>query len=88
MLQIEAMAQCGGILILSTVDDPENYGTYFLKIDNAKFKDKVVPGDTLIMKLELTEPVRRGLCVMKGRAWVGEKLVCEAEMMAQVVKIS
>lgn len=88
VLQIEAMAQCGGILILSTVDDPENYGTYFLKIDNAKFKDKVVPGDTLIMKLELTEPVRRGLCVMKGRAWVGEKLVCEAEMMAQVVKIS
>ncbi|MFZ9971333.1 MAG: 3-hydroxyacyl-ACP dehydratase FabZ, partial [Bacteroidia bacterium] len=88
VLQIEAMAQCGGILILSTVEDPENYGTYFLKIDNAKFKDKVVPGDTLIMKLELTEPVRRGLCVMRGRAWVGEKLVCEAEMMAQVVKIS
>jgi UDP-3-O-[3-hydroxymyristoyl] N-acetylglucosamine deacetylase/3-hydroxyacyl-[acyl-carrier-protein] dehydratase len=59
-----------------------------LKIDNAKFKDKVVPGDTLIMKLELMEPVRRGLCIMKGRAWVGEKLVCEAELMAQIVKIS
>ena len=88
VLQLEAMAQCGGILVLSTVEDPENYGTYFLKIDNAKFKDKVVPGDTLIMKLELMEPVRRGLCIMKGRAWVGEKLVCEAELMAQIVKIS
>jgi UDP-3-O-[3-hydroxymyristoyl] N-acetylglucosamine deacetylase/3-hydroxyacyl-[acyl-carrier-protein] dehydratase len=88
VLQLEAMAQCGGILVLSTVEDPENYGTYFLKIDNAKFKDKVVPGDTLIMKLELMEPVRRGLCIMKGRAWVGEKLVCESEMMAQIVKIS
>ena len=88
VLQLEAMAQCGGILVLSTVEDPENYGTYFLKIDNAKFKDKVVPGDTLIMKLDLMEPVRRGLCIMKGRAWVGEKLVCEAELMAQIVKIS
>lgn len=88
VLQLEAMAQAGGILILSTVEDPENYGTYFLKIDNAKFKDKVVPGDTLIMKLELIEPVRRGLCVMRGRAWVGEKLVCEAEMMAQIVKLA
>jgi len=87
VLQIEAMAQTGGILVLSTVDDPENYGTYFLKIDNTRFKDKVVPGDTLVMKLELTEPVRRGICIMKGRAWVGEKLVCESELMAQVVKI-
>jgi UDP-3-O-[3-hydroxymyristoyl] N-acetylglucosamine deacetylase/3-hydroxyacyl-[acyl-carrier-protein] dehydratase len=59
-----------------------------LKIDNTKFKDKVVPGDTLIMKLELIEPVRRGLCMMRGRAWVGEKLVCESEMMAQIVKIA
>lgn len=88
VLQIEAMAQCGGILILSTVEDPENYATYFLKIDNTKFKDKVVPGDTLIMKLELIEPVRRGLCVMRGRVWVGDKLVCESEMMAQIVKIA
>lgn len=88
VLQLEAMAQAGGILILSTVDDPENYGTYFLKIENAKFKDKVVPGDTLIMKLELIEPVRRGICVMRGRTWVGEKLVCEAEMMAQIIKIA
>jgi UDP-3-O-[3-hydroxymyristoyl] N-acetylglucosamine deacetylase/3-hydroxyacyl-[acyl-carrier-protein] dehydratase len=82
------MAQAGGVLILSQVPDPENYGTYFLKIDNAKFKDKVVPGDTLVMKMELTEPVRRGLCVMKARAWVGDKLVSEAEMMAQIIRIA
>lgn len=88
VLQLEAMAQAGGVLVLSTVPDPENYGTYFLKIDNAKFKDKVVPGDTMIMKMELTEPVRRGLCVMKARTWVGDKLVSEAEMMAQIVKIA
>ncbi|MSQ79252.1 MAG: bifunctional UDP-3-O-[3-hydroxymyristoyl] N-acetylglucosamine deacetylase/3-hydroxyacyl-ACP dehydratase [Flavobacteriaceae bacterium] len=86
VLQLEAMAQAGGILILSQVPDPENYITYFMKIDNAKFKDKVVPGDTLVMKLELTEPVRRGICLMKGEAYVGEKLVSEAEMMAMVVK--
>lgn len=87
VLQIEAMAQTGGILVLSTVEDPENYGTYFMKIDNTKFKDKVVPGDTLVMKLELTEPVRRGICKMKARSWVGEKLVCESELMAQIAKI-
>lgn len=87
VLQLEAMAQAGGVLILSTVDDPENFGTYFLKIENARFKDKVVPGDTLLMKMELTEPVRRGLCVMRGKIWVGEKLVCEADMMAQIVRI-
>jgi UDP-3-O-[3-hydroxymyristoyl] N-acetylglucosamine deacetylase/3-hydroxyacyl-[acyl-carrier-protein] dehydratase len=88
VLQIEAMAQAGGILVLSTVSDPENYGTYFLKIDNTRFKDKVVPGDTLVMKLELTEPVRRGICIMKARAWVGDKLVCESELMAQIAKIN
>lgn len=88
VLQLEAMAQAGGVLILSTVPDPENYGTYFLKIDNAKFKDKVVPGDTLVMKMELIEPVRRGICVMRARAWVGDKLVSEAEMMAQIIKIA
>jgi UDP-3-O-[3-hydroxymyristoyl] N-acetylglucosamine deacetylase/3-hydroxyacyl-[acyl-carrier-protein] dehydratase len=87
VLLIETMAQAGGVLILSGVPDPENYGTYFMKIENAKFKEKVVPGDTLILKLELTEPIRRGICQMRGRAWVGEKLVCESEMMAQVVKI-
>lgn len=87
VLQLEAMAQAGGVLILSEVPDPENYTTLFLKIDNARFKDKVVPGDTLIMKLELLEPIRRGICLMKGRCYVGEKLVSEAEMMAQIVKI-
>jgi UDP-3-O-[3-hydroxymyristoyl] N-acetylglucosamine deacetylase / 3-hydroxyacyl-[acyl-carrier-protein] dehydratase len=87
VLQLEAMAQAGGVLVLSEVEDPENYATLFLKIDNAKFKDKVVPGDTLVMKLELLEPIRRGICLMRGRAYVGDKLVSEAEMMAQIVKI-
>lgn len=87
VLQLEAMAQAGGILILSEVEDPQNYATYFMKIDNAKFKDKVVPGDTLVMKLELVEPIRRGICLMKGKAYVGDKLVSEADMMAQIVKI-
>jgi UDP-3-O-[3-hydroxymyristoyl] N-acetylglucosamine deacetylase/3-hydroxyacyl-[acyl-carrier-protein] dehydratase len=59
-----------------------------LKIDTTRFKDKVVPGDTLVMKLELTEPVRRGICIMKARAWVGDKLVCESELMAQIAKIN
>lgn len=87
VLQLEAMAQAGGVLVLSEVENPEDYATLFLKIDNARFKDKVVPGDTLIMKLELTEPIRRGICLMKGRCYVGEKLVSEADMMAQIVKI-
>ncbi len=85
VLIIEAMAQTGGMLILSTVEDPENYDTYFLKIDKAKFKQKVVPGDTLIFKLELLGPVRRGLVEMKGTAFVGNKIVAEAELMAQIV---
>jgi len=87
VLQLEAMAQAGGVLILSTVPDPENYSTYFLKIDNAKFKDKVVPGDTLVMKMELLD-IRRGICTMTGKAFVGEKLVSEAEMTALISKIS
>ena len=87
VLQLEAMAQAGGVLILSTVPDPENYSTYFLKIDNAKFKDKVVPGDTLVMKMELLD-IRRGICTMIGRAFVGDKLVSEAEMTALISKIS
>ena len=86
VLIIEAMAQAGGVLVLSQVEDPENYNTYFMKIDNAKFKDKVVPGDTLLFRLELLAPVRRGVCVMKGTAFVGDKLVCEAELMAQIAK--
>ncbi len=86
VLIIEAMAQSGGVLILSKVENPEKYNTYFMKIDNAKFKEKVIPGDTLIFRLDLIAPIRRGICLMKGSAFVGEKLVCEAELMAQVVK--
>lgn len=86
VLQIEAMAQAGGVLILSRVPDPENYSTYFMKIENAKFKEKVVPGDTLVMRLDLLAPVRRGICLMKGLVYVGDKLVAEGELMAQIVK--
>lgn len=87
VLQIEAMAQVGGILVLNTVPDPENYLTYFLKIDKVKFKKKVVPGDTLIFKLELIEPIRRGICTMFGQAFVGETVVAEGELTAQIVKV-
>lgn len=86
VLQIEAMAQTGGILILSTVEDPENYSTYFLKIDNVKFKQKVIPGDTLILKCSLISPVRRGICHMRCIGYVGSKVVLESELMAQIVK--
>jgi UDP-3-O-[3-hydroxymyristoyl] N-acetylglucosamine deacetylase/3-hydroxyacyl-[acyl-carrier-protein] dehydratase len=86
VLQIEAMAQVGGILVLGTVPDPENYSTYFLKIDKVKFKRKVVPGDTIVFKNYLLEPLRRGIAVMAGQAFVGENLVMEAEMTAQIVK--
>jgi UDP-3-O-[3-hydroxymyristoyl] N-acetylglucosamine deacetylase / 3-hydroxyacyl-[acyl-carrier-protein] dehydratase len=86
VLQIEAMAQVGGILALTTVPDPSNWDTYFLKIDETKFKQKVVPGDTLIFKLELLEPIRRGIVVMKGSAFVGNKLVSEAHLTAQIVR--
>ncbi len=86
VLIIEAMAQVGGILVLNTVPDPENYLTYFMKIDNVRFKQKVIPGDTLVFKLELLSPIRRGICHMKGVAYVNGKPVTEAEMMAQIVK--
>ena len=86
VLQIEAMAQVGGILILNTVPDPENYLTYFMKIDKVKFKHKVLPGDTLIFELELVSPIRRGICQMFGRAFVGKKIVMEGELMAQIAK--
>jgi UDP-3-O-[3-hydroxymyristoyl] N-acetylglucosamine deacetylase/3-hydroxyacyl-[acyl-carrier-protein] dehydratase len=86
VLIIEAMAQVGGILVLSTVPDPENYLTYFMKMDNVKFKRKVFPGDTLVFKLELTSPIRRGIVNMKGQAFVGEHLVAEGEFMAQINK--
>ncbi|SHI83278.1 bifunctional UDP-3-O-[3-hydroxymyristoyl] N-acetylglucosamine deacetylase/3-hydroxyacyl-ACP dehydratase [Flavobacterium terrae] len=86
VLIVEAMAQTGGILILSTVPDPENYLTYFMKIDNVKFKHKVLPGDTLIFKLDLLSPIRRGICHMQASAYANGKLVAEAELMAQIVK--
>ena len=86
VLIIEAMAQVGGLLALATVPDPENYSTYFVKIDKVRFKRKVVPGDTLIFKLELTEPIRRGMVIMSGKAYVGDALVTEAELMAQIAK--
>lgn len=86
VLQVEAMAQVGGLLVLSTVEDPEKYSTYFMKIDNVKFRQKVVPGDTLIFHLSLMTEIRRGCAVMKGYAFVGEKIVSEAEFMAQIVK--
>src|SRR5258706_340443 len=86
VIQIEAMAQAGGGLVLSSVPDPENYLTYFLKIESVRFKQVVLPGDTLIFKLELVTPIRRGIWHMKGEAYVGDKGVMEAEMMAQIVK--
>ena len=87
VLQVEAMAQTGGILCLKTVPDPENYQTYFLKIESVKFKMKVVPGDTCLFKLELLTPIRRGLCHMKGTTYVNNKVASEAEMLAQIVKV-
>ncbi|MDE7136057.1 MAG: bifunctional UDP-3-O-[3-hydroxymyristoyl] N-acetylglucosamine deacetylase/3-hydroxyacyl-ACP dehydratase [Muribaculaceae bacterium] len=86
VLQVEAMAQTGGLLVLSTVDDPEKYSTYFMKIDNVKFRQKVVPGDTLIFHVSFMTPLRRGCAIMKGYAFVGEKVVTECEFMAQIVK--
>lgn len=86
VMQIEAMAQTGGLLILNSVPDPERYSTYFMKIDNVKFRHKVVPGDTLIFRLDLTAEIRRGIVTMKGYAFVGDKIVTEAEFMAQVIK--
>ncbi len=86
VLQVEAMAQTGGILILSSVPDPENYLTYFMKMDKVKFKRKVKPGDTLIFKADLLSPIRRGICHMQGYAYANGQLVAEAEMMAQIVR--
>ena len=86
VLQIEAMAQCSGILVLSCVDAPERYSTYFMKIDNVKFRQKVVPGDTLIFHVSFMTPLRRGIAQMKGYAFVGDKIVSECEFMAQIIK--
>ena len=86
VLQIEAMAQTGGLLVLSGLDEPERYSTYFMKIDNVKFRNKVVPGDTLIFHVSFMTELRRGCAVMKGYAFVGEKVVSECEFMAQIIK--
>ncbi|MDP3358379.1 MAG: bifunctional UDP-3-O-[3-hydroxymyristoyl] N-acetylglucosamine deacetylase/3-hydroxyacyl-ACP dehydratase [Lutibacter sp.] len=86
VLQVEAMAQCGGVLVLSTVPDPENYLTYFMKMDNVKFKQKVLPGDTLIFSAELISPIRRGICHMQSYGYANGKLVVEAVLMAQIAR--
>lgn len=86
VLMVEAMAQTGGLLVLGTVDEPEKYSTYFMKIDNVKFRQKVVPGDTLLFHVSFISPLRRGCALMKGVAFVGDKVVCECEFMAQIVK--
>ena len=86
VLQIEALAQTGGILALANVPDPENYSTYFIKIDKVKFKRKVIPGDQIIFKIELMEPIRRGIVHMQGYGYVGDNVVVEAELMAQIAK--
>lgn len=86
VLLVEAMAQTGGILVLNTVPDPQNYWTYFMKISEARFKQKVSPGDTVVFSLKLVSPIRRGLCHMKGEAIVGDKVVMESEMLAQIVR--
>jgi len=86
VLQIEALAQTGGILVMNQYPDPENYETLFLRIEKARFKRPVVPGDTLIMKMELLRPIRRGICEMQATAFVGDQVVTEAELVAQVRK--
>lgn len=86
VLQVEAMAQTGGLLVLNSVEEPERYSTYFMKIDGVKFRQKVVPGNTLILRLELLVPIRRGISTMKGLVFVGDTLVSEAEFMAQIIK--
>lgn len=86
VLMVEAMAQTGGLLVLGTVDEPEKYSTYFMKIDNVKFRQKVVPGDTLLFHVSFISPLRRGCALMKGVAFVGDKVVCECEFMAQIIK--
>lgn len=86
VLQLETMAQAGGVLILNTVENPQDYLTYFLKIDNAKFKKKVVPSEKIIFHLKLISPIRRGLCHMHGKGYVNEKIVVEADLLAQILR--
>ena len=86
VLQVEAMAQCGGLLVLSQLEEPERWSTYFLRINDVKFRQKVVPGDTLLFKVELLAPVRHGISSMKGYAFVGDNVVTEASFTAQIIK--
>ncbi len=86
VLQIEAMAQVGGILVLKNVDEPEKYSTYFARVQNFRFRRKVVPGDVVVFKLVITEPLNHALVSMSGKAWVGDSVVCEGDMVAQVIK--
>jgi len=86
VLQLETMAQAGGVLILTTVENPQDYLTFFMKIDNAKFKKKVTPGDTIIFRLNLISPIRRGLCHMHGKGFVNGEIVVEADLLAQIAK--
>ncbi|HOO95020.1 MAG TPA: bifunctional UDP-3-O-[3-hydroxymyristoyl] N-acetylglucosamine deacetylase/3-hydroxyacyl-ACP dehydratase [Proteiniphilum sp.] len=86
VLQVEAMAQTGGLLVLARLDEPERYSTYFLKIDNVKFRHKVVPGDTILFRVELTSEMRRGIATMRGLAFIGDKVVSEADFTAQIIK--
>ncbi len=86
VLQLETMAQAGGILILSSVENPQDYLTFFMKIDNAKFRQKVIPGDLLVFRLDLISPIRRGLCHMHGKGFVNNQIVAEADFLAQIAK--
>ena len=86
VLQIEAMAQVGGIYVLNGKDEPKKYSTYFLKVNDVRFRAKVVPGDVIVFSLELTAPIKNGICIMRGKAFVGDTLVMEGSLTAQVVK--
>lgn len=86
VLTIEAMSQCGALLVLNTIENPEQWTSYFLKIDNVKYRRKIVPGDTLIFKVELLAPVRHGISTMQGYAFVGDQLVAEAKFTGQMTK--
>ena len=86
VLQVEAMAQCGGLLVLNQLEEPERWSTYFMKLDDVKFRKKVVPGDTLLFRVELLAPVRHGISSMKGYMFVGDQVVAEATFTAQIVK--
>jgi len=86
VLQVEALAQAGGIFVLNSVPDPENYSTYFLKISDVRFRAKVIPGDVLIFSLKLTGPIKRGICTTFGKIFVGDKVVMEGFLTAQIVK--